>query len=157
MTDSRVKHVSFTGSAAIGWKLREKAGRRGVTLELGGNATVIVHDDADVTAAATAVAAGAFAYAGQSCISVQRVFVHRDVYESFRAELLALLFGVGLGRRDVSRRFVLLCGMPYDHEEAFPMLGEWASNIRDHFADPDEKPGPGPKPKKKPKKESRKK
>jgi glyceraldehyde-3-phosphate dehydrogenase (NADP+) len=82
--DERVKMVSFTGSAAVGWQIRRHAAARRVTLELGGNAALIVHDDADLTAAVPATAAGAFGYAGQTCISVQRILVQNDVYDRFR-------------------------------------------------------------------------
>jgi glyceraldehyde-3-phosphate dehydrogenase (NADP+) len=82
--DERVKMVSFTGSAAVGWQIRKRAAARRVTLELGGNAALIIHDDADLTAAVPATAAGAFGYAGQTCISVQRILVQNDVYDRFR-------------------------------------------------------------------------
>jgi glyceraldehyde-3-phosphate dehydrogenase (NADP+) len=81
--DDRIKLLTFTGSPAVGWGLKTRAGRKRVTLELGGNAGVIVHHDADVNYAAERIAWGGFSYAGQSCISVQRVYVHEDVYESF--------------------------------------------------------------------------
>ncbi|MCA1552844.1 MAG: aldehyde dehydrogenase family protein, partial [Chloroflexi bacterium] len=81
--DERVKLLTFTGSPAVGWGLKKRAGRKRVTLELGGNAGVIVHGDADVPYAAERVAWGGFSYAGQSCISVQRVYAHADIYESF--------------------------------------------------------------------------
>lgn len=81
--DDRIRLLTFTGSPAVGWSLKTRAGRKRVTLELGGNAGVIVHSDADVAYAAERVAWGGFSYAGQSCISVQRVYVHVDVYESF--------------------------------------------------------------------------
>ena len=86
--DGRIKVLTFTGSPAVGWDLRKRAGRKMVTLELGGNAGVIVHDDADQAYAATRVAWGGFSYAGQSCISVQRVYVHGKTYESFVDELI---------------------------------------------------------------------
>lgn len=89
LRDERVKVVSFTGSAEIGWKLREQAGRRRVTLELGGNAAAIVHDDADIDAAVPMLATGAFAYAGQSCISVQRILAHRAIHDRLREALVA--------------------------------------------------------------------
>ncbi|HTX92528.1 MAG TPA: aldehyde dehydrogenase family protein, partial [Anaerolineales bacterium] len=79
--DERIRLLTFTGSPAVGWALKGRAGRKRVTLELGGNAGVIVHKDADVKYAAERVAWGGFSYAGQSCISVQRVYVHADVYE----------------------------------------------------------------------------
>jgi glyceraldehyde-3-phosphate dehydrogenase (NADP+) len=86
--DARVKMVSFTGSPAVGWKLKEKCGKQRITLELGGNAAVIVHEDADLATAIPAIANGGFGYAGQSCISVQRVFVHAPIYEAFRERFL---------------------------------------------------------------------
>jgi acyl-CoA reductase-like NAD-dependent aldehyde dehydrogenase len=81
--DDRLKMLTFTGSAAVGWKLKGMAGKKRVTLELGGNAAVIVHNDADLDRAAEKCAAGGFSYAGQVCISVQRVFVQRAVYDRF--------------------------------------------------------------------------
>ena len=89
VTDARVKKVTFTGSPAVGWRLKELCGKKRITLELGGNAGVIVHADADVAAAVPMIATGAFAYAGQSCISVQRVVVHASRYDEFRAALVA--------------------------------------------------------------------
>jgi glyceraldehyde-3-phosphate dehydrogenase (NADP+) len=86
--DERIRLLSFTGSAAVGWALKARAGRKRVTLELGGNAAVIVHRDADVAYAAERVAFGGFGYAGQSCISAQRIYVHDEVYEAFTADLV---------------------------------------------------------------------
>jgi len=88
VVDPRVRLLTFTGSAAVGWQLKAAAGHKRVLLELGGNAAAIVHDDADIAFAASRIAQGAFAYAGQSCISVQRVLVHRDRWEAFQAALL---------------------------------------------------------------------
>ncbi|MGH9441235.1 MAG: aldehyde dehydrogenase family protein [Thermoanaerobaculia bacterium] len=81
--DPRVAVVSFTGSDAVGWKIKEEAPRKNVVLELGGNAGAIVHDDADVRAAAEQLALSAFAYSGQVCIKAQRIFVHRSVHDEF--------------------------------------------------------------------------
>ena len=89
MEDPRIKMVSFTGSPKVGWPIKQQAYRKKVTLELGGNAAVIVCEDADVDAAIPLIASGAFAYAGQSCISVQRVYAHASIYASFREKLLA--------------------------------------------------------------------
>ncbi|MGC9221326.1 MAG: aldehyde dehydrogenase family protein [Solirubrobacteraceae bacterium] len=86
--DDRIKKLTFTGSPQVGWALKAKAGRKRVTLELGGNAAVIVCADADVSYAAERVAWGGFSNAGQSCISVQRVYVDRSVYPRFVAELV---------------------------------------------------------------------
>jgi len=86
--DERIKLLTFTGSPAVGWDLKRRAGRKRVTLELGGNAGVIIHHDADLAYAAERVAWGGFSYAGQSCISVQRVYVHERVYDTFVSELV---------------------------------------------------------------------
>src|SRR5499433_2182650 len=75
VTDERIKLVSFTGSAAVGWAIKNKAGKKKIVLELGGNSGVIVHSDADLAYAAERCVTGGFAYAGQSCISVQRILV----------------------------------------------------------------------------------
>jgi acyl-CoA reductase-like NAD-dependent aldehyde dehydrogenase len=83
ISDERLRLLTFTGSTAAGWALKQKAGRKRVVLELGGNAGVIVHSDADVEAAAERCVTGGFAYAGQSCISVQRILVQRSVCQKF--------------------------------------------------------------------------
>ena len=81
--DPRVRVITFTGSAKAGWAIRAKAGTKRVLLELGGNAAVIVEPDADLTWAAARCAVGGFTYAGQSCISTQRIYVHESVYTPF--------------------------------------------------------------------------
>ncbi len=86
--DDRAKMLSFTGSARVGWNLKAIAGRKRVALELGGNAAVAVHEDADLEFASKRIAFGGFAHAGQICISVQRVFIHEPIYESFIKMLL---------------------------------------------------------------------
>jgi acyl-CoA reductase-like NAD-dependent aldehyde dehydrogenase len=95
--DERIKLLTFTGSPAVGWDLKGRAGRKRVTLELGGNAAVIVNDDADVAYAAERVAWGGFAYAGQTCISVQRVYVHENVYDAFAQKLVNLAEALTVG------------------------------------------------------------
>jgi acyl-CoA reductase-like NAD-dependent aldehyde dehydrogenase len=85
--DERVKVITFTGSSDVGWKLRERAARKRVNLELGNSTPLIVESDADVEAAASATAQHGFSFAGQSCISIQRVYVQRDVYDRY-VELL---------------------------------------------------------------------
>ena len=86
--DERFKKISFTGSSQVGWELKAADPRKAVTLELGGNAGVIVHNDADLDKAADRIAFGGYYQAGQSCISVQRVFVHADVAEAFESKLV---------------------------------------------------------------------
>ena len=86
--DPRFKLLSFTGSAAVGWRLKEKCGKKKVVLELGGNAGVIVEPDADLELAAQRCATGGFGYAGQTCISVQRILVHHSIADLFTTKLL---------------------------------------------------------------------
>jgi acyl-CoA reductase-like NAD-dependent aldehyde dehydrogenase len=97
VSDDRLKMISFTGSAAVGWAIKRNAGKKKVILELGGNAALIVHSDADLPYAAERCVAGAFGYAGQTCISVQRVLVERSVYGKFVDLLLAGVFKLRLG------------------------------------------------------------
>jgi acyl-CoA reductase-like NAD-dependent aldehyde dehydrogenase len=86
--DERVRLLSFTGSAEVGWKLRSRAAEKKVLLELGNATPVIVESDADVADAAAKVAANAFSFAGQSCISIQRVYVQRAAYDDFVGRLV---------------------------------------------------------------------
>jgi acyl-CoA reductase-like NAD-dependent aldehyde dehydrogenase len=86
--DERVALITFTGSASVGWKLRERAPRKRVNLELGNATPVIVAGDTDLDDVATRLAANAFSFAGQSCISVQRIYVERSAYESFLEHFL---------------------------------------------------------------------
>jgi acyl-CoA reductase-like NAD-dependent aldehyde dehydrogenase len=95
--DDRIKLLTFTGSPAVGWGLKNKAGRKRVTLELGGNAAVIVNADADVDYAAERIAWGGFSNAGQTCISVQRVFVHEAIYDRFAQELVRRVEALKVG------------------------------------------------------------
>jgi glyceraldehyde-3-phosphate dehydrogenase (NADP+) len=97
VTDGRFKLLTFTGSSAVGWKMKDRAGRKRVILELGGNAGVIVDDTADVEFAAKRVAVGGFAFAGQSCISVQRVYVHDRLFDAFASRLVALVDALEVG------------------------------------------------------------
>src|SRR6267378_2429258 len=83
VTDERIKLISFTGSVPVGWDIKRRAGKKKVVLELGGNAGVIVHDDADLHYAAERCVSGGFGYAGQTCISVQRIVVEHSVYGKF--------------------------------------------------------------------------
>jgi acyl-CoA reductase-like NAD-dependent aldehyde dehydrogenase len=89
VTDERFKVLSFTGSPAVGWDMKARAGKKKVVLELGGNAGAIVDASADVAWAAQRCAAGAFKYAGQTCISVQRIFVHEQVWDEFTDQFVS--------------------------------------------------------------------
>ncbi|MCK4461001.1 MAG: aldehyde dehydrogenase family protein, partial [candidate division Zixibacteria bacterium] len=89
LDDPRVKLITFTGSSEVGWWIKEHCGKQEVVLELGGNAGVAIADDADLDFATTRLVHGAFAVAGQSCISVQRIYVHEKVYGKFLRMFLA--------------------------------------------------------------------
>ncbi|MCB9582921.1 MAG: aldehyde dehydrogenase family protein [Polyangiaceae bacterium] len=88
-TDERLKLLSFTGSPEVGWKLKAKAGKKKVVLELGGNAGVIVDRDTDLDDAVGRIVIGAFYQSGQSCISVQRILIHGDVYQALKDKLVS--------------------------------------------------------------------
>jgi glyceraldehyde-3-phosphate dehydrogenase (NADP+) len=115
LDDPRVRMITFTGSARAGWYIRQRAHTKKVALELGGNAGVIVEPDADLDHAAARCAAGGFAYAGQSCISVQRILVHQDVYAGFVDRL-------------VTRVGALTAGDPLDEQSDLgPLIDEAAA------------------------------
>ncbi len=111
-TDDRLKLLSFTGSPGVGWDLKARAGKKPVVLELGGNAAVIIDADTDVEDAVERVVFGAFYQSGQSCIGVQRILVHEEIYDRFRDRL-------------VERTESLVAGDPKD-EQTFigPMISE---------------------------------
>ncbi|MGB6041999.1 MAG: aldehyde dehydrogenase family protein [Pirellulales bacterium] len=111
-TDDRLKLLSFTGSPAVGWKLKAMAGKKKVVLELGGNAACIVDQDADLKDAVARLVFGAFYQSGQSCIGVQRIIVHEAIYEDLKDQLV-----VATGK--------LVAGDPKD-ESTFigPMISE---------------------------------
>jgi acyl-CoA reductase-like NAD-dependent aldehyde dehydrogenase len=119
--DERFRMLSFTGSTTVGWKLKGIAGRKRVALELGGNAGVIVHGDANLELAADRCAQGGFSYAGQTCISVQRILVHRSVEKKF-TDLL------------VERVKALVVGDPLDPKtDVGPMISRAAAERVDDW------------------------
>jgi glyceraldehyde-3-phosphate dehydrogenase (NADP+) len=89
LTDDVVKKVTFTGSPAIGWELKKKAYQKKVTLELGGNAAVIVEPDADLEFALPRIVTGSFSYSGQICISIQRIFLQEKIYDRFMDDFVS--------------------------------------------------------------------
>src|SRR5256885_3650144 len=97
VADERVKLSTFTGSSEVGWKLKERAAKKRVNLELGNATPLIVADDADLETAATKVAQNAFSFAGQSCISIQRVYVQRAAYDEFVDRLVPLVEALKVG------------------------------------------------------------
>ncbi len=88
VTDDRVAMITFTGSPSVGWWIKEKCGKKKVTLELGSNSGIVVEDDADLELAVSRCLIGAFAYAGQVCISLQRIYVNKKIYDRFVKEFV---------------------------------------------------------------------
>ena len=97
VADDRFKLLTFTGSPSVGWRMKERAGKKKVVLELGGNAGVIVDESADLDWAVRRTLVGAFAYAGQVCISVQRMFVHEAIWDAFMEKFLAGVAALKMG------------------------------------------------------------
>lgn len=97
VTDSRVKLLSFTGSPAVGWEMKNRAGKKKICLELGGNAACIVDENTDIDFAAERITLGAFYQSGQSCISVQRVLIHASQYAPLRAKLIERAIALEMG------------------------------------------------------------
>ena len=120
-TDDRLKLLSFTGSPDVGWALKARAGKKKVVLELGGNAAVIIDADADLDDAVERTVFGAFYQSGQSCIGVQRILVHADVYDAFKRKLVA-------------KTKALIAGDPHD-EDTFvgPMIDVKEAQRLDHW------------------------
>jgi acyl-CoA reductase-like NAD-dependent aldehyde dehydrogenase len=124
-SDDRIALLTFTGSMAVGWKLKQLAWRPRVTLELGGNAAVVVEPDvADLEGIARRIAGASFGYAGQSCISVQRILVHEDVYMAMRKALTRATAAIRHG--DPSKRGVV-CGPVIDAANA-DRVEEWIAD-----------------------------
>jgi acyl-CoA reductase-like NAD-dependent aldehyde dehydrogenase len=120
-TDDRLKLLSFTGSPSVGWDLKAKAGRKKVVLELGGNAAVIVDHDADLDDAVERIIFGAFYQSGQSCIGVQRIIIHADIYDDLRDRLVA-------------RAGKLVAGDPHDRDTFIgPMISESEARRLDNW------------------------
>lgn len=95
--DDRLAKLSFTGSDKVGWYLKSICGKKKVTLELGGNAAVIVDEGVDITPITDLIAKGAYLYAGQICISTQRIFVHESLYDAFEAALIDSIKALPVG------------------------------------------------------------
>lgn len=119
--DERLALLSFTGSTRVGWDLKRRAGRKKVLLELGGNAAVILEPDWDVGDAVERITVGAFYQSGQSCISVQRVLIHRDIYADVRERLAAAATGLRMGDPRDEATFI----GPLISEDAAVRLQRW--------------------------------
>lgn len=130
VTDDRLKLLSFTGSDAVGWDMKARAGRKRVTLELGGNAAVIVDETADIGFAVERCVFGAFYQSGQSCISVQRILVHESRYQEFRDRLLAKTKTLLTGDPRLEETF---CGPVISEKEA-KRIQSWIESARNNGA-----------------------
>jgi glyceraldehyde-3-phosphate dehydrogenase (NADP+) len=97
LEDERIKKITFTGSPDIGWELKKRAHKKRVTLELGGNAAVVIEPDADLDFALPRTVLGAYAYSGQVCISIQRIFLHKKIYDSFMDRFLDATLKLKMG------------------------------------------------------------
>lgn len=126
-TDDRLKLLSFTGSPDVGWDLKARCGKKKVVLELGGNAAVIVDADADLEDAVERIVFGAFYQSGQSCIGVQRIIVHADVYERFRSMLVARTKTLVAGDPKQRETFI----GPMIHEKEARRLEAWINEAID--------------------------
>jgi acyl-CoA reductase-like NAD-dependent aldehyde dehydrogenase len=129
-TDDRLKLLSFTGSPDVGWALKARAGRKKVVLELGGNAAVIVDEDADVDDAVARIIFGAYYQSGQSCISVQRILVHTSIYEAVKRKLAEQVAGLAMGDPREEDTFI---GPMIDVQEAI-RLEAWIMEARERGA-----------------------
>lgn len=125
--DDRVNMVSFTGSPGVGWSLKEMLPRKKVTLELGGDATVIVNEDADIEWAIERIVWGKYGYAGQICISVQHVLCHELIYESFRSRLIKAVQACPYGDPNDPKT---VCG-PLISQDAANKVMDWIAEALD--------------------------
>ncbi|MDD4890269.1 MAG: aldehyde dehydrogenase family protein [Phycisphaerae bacterium] len=124
VSDDRLALLSFTGSPAVGWDLKARAGRKRVLLELGGNAAVIVDRDSDLDDAAARIVFGAFYQSGQSCISVQRILAHREIYAALRDKLVAAVGKLKIGDPKDEQTFI----GPMISDEAAERVESWVAS-----------------------------
>ncbi|MEM7094055.1 MAG: aldehyde dehydrogenase family protein [Actinomycetota bacterium] len=120
-TDERLKLLSFTGSPGVGWDLKAKAGKKHVVLELGGNAAVVVDEDADLADAVERIIFGAFYQSGQSCVGVQRILIHESIYDEFRGMLVERAGALKMGDPKDDSIFI----GPMISEKEASRLDEW--------------------------------
>jgi acyl-CoA reductase-like NAD-dependent aldehyde dehydrogenase len=123
VTDDRLKHISFTGSPGVGWDIKARAGKKKVSLELGGNAACVVDEGSDIVDAVDRIIFGAFYQSGQSCISVQRIMVHESLYEPFKKLLVEKTAVLKMGDPKDENTFI----GPMISEQEAERLEEWIS------------------------------
>jgi acyl-CoA reductase-like NAD-dependent aldehyde dehydrogenase len=129
-TDERLKLLSFTGSPEVGWDLKARAGKKKVVLELGGNAGVIVDEDADIEDAVDRIVFGAFYQSGQSCIGVQRILVHERHYDALRDQLVTATRKLAMGDPRDEATFI----GPMISEQEAERLDSWIRSAVAHGA-----------------------
>ncbi len=128
--DERLKLLSFTGSPIVGWALKARAGKKKVVLELGGNAACIIDHDTDIADAVRRVVFGAFYQSGQSCVGVQRILVHADIYESFKKALVTAAQKLKSGNPAEEDTFI----GPMISEKEARRVEEWINSALKHGA-----------------------
>ncbi len=130
LSDERIKMVTFTGSPAIGWELKKKAHKKKVTLELGGNAAVVIEPDTNLDFALPRVVFGSFSYSGQICISIQRIFLHEKIYERFMADFIKATKKLKMGNPLKEETDI----GPMTNLEAAKQTEEWVTEAVDNGA-----------------------
>jgi glyceraldehyde-3-phosphate dehydrogenase (NADP+) len=130
LEDDRIQMVTFTGSPAVGWSIKNHAGRKRVTLELGGNAGVVIHHDADIEYAVSRCVLGGFTQSGQSCISVQRIYVHKDIYKSFMDVFTTKVEALKAGDPADEESFI----GPMIHPDELKRVKDWIKEATDSGA-----------------------
>lgn len=128
--DDRLRLLSFTGSAAVGWAMKARCGRKKIVLELGGNAACIVDADVDIDDAVHRMITGAFYQSGQSCISVQRIIIHERAYDAFRDKFIAATRQLKIGDPKREDTFI----GPLIDEKAARRLEDWINSAVAHGA-----------------------
>ena len=128
--DPTFQALSFTGSVPVGWKLKEKSGYKRVLLELGGNAGVIIEPDATVSEALSRCVAGGYGYAGQTCISVQRIFIHHSLYDEFLKQFIERVKQLPVGDPEEEKTVV----GPLINEAAAMRVEQWIGEAVKHGA-----------------------
>ncbi len=126
-TDDRLKLLSFTGSPAVGWELKARAGKKKVVLELGGNAACVVDADANLDDAVARIIFGAFYQSGQSCVGVQRIVIHESIYSDFRDRLVAATNKLVMGDPKDEATFI----GPMISEREAARLETWINEAKD--------------------------
>jgi acyl-CoA reductase-like NAD-dependent aldehyde dehydrogenase len=127
LEDARLKMVTFTGSPLVGWEIKNKAGHKRVTLELGGNAAVIIHEDADLAYAAARCVSGGFVQSGQNCISVQRIYLFDKIYDAFMKIFIEKVQALKVGDPADEKTFV----GPMIHHSEVERVMSWIREARE--------------------------